>query len=133
MFSYDPNLSSAKDKVRFLIQDTKENEVFFEDEEINAMLEEFPGYRSCALQLCYTLAALFAGVPDKETVGPYSVDYKSVSNKYLVLAENIRAQINRTLSGYAGGIYKFDVCQTLKNKDLVHTAFKRYMMINYRR
>lgn len=133
MYSYNPELETNKDKVRFFIQDTKEQDVFFEDEEIEAMLVEYPNPKTCALQLCYTLSALFAGVPDDERVGPYSVSYKTLSEKYRKLAEAIRAQQSRTLSGFAGGLNLTDVKNTLLNKDLTHVAFTRYMMRNHRR
>ena len=132
MFSYDKNLTSSKDKVRFYIQDTKENDVFFEDEEIEAMLREYPNPKICSIQLCYTLATMFAGLPDDERVGPYSVSYKSLSEKYTKLAESLRAQQNRILSGFAGGLYRDDVKETLRNKELTRPAFTRYMMRNRR-
>ena len=133
MFSYNVKLETDKDIVRFYIQDTKEDDVFFEDEEIIAMLKEYPNPRNCALQLCYVLSALFAGVPDKETIGDYSVTYLSLSEKYAKLANSLRAQMNRTLSGFAGGIYRDDSIETIKNKELTKSAFTRYMMRNRRR
>ena len=131
-FSYDINLSTPKDKVRFYIQDNIEKDVFFEDEEIQAMLTEYPNPKACAIQLCYNLAALFASVPDREDVGPYSVTYKSLSEKYTKLAESLRAQQSRLISGYAGGLYKQETKETLKDNDLTKYAFHRYMMRNRR-
>lgn len=131
-FSYNPKLETTKDKVRFYIQDTKENDSFFEDEEIEAMLTDYPNPKNCAIQLCYVLATLFAGVPDEEKVGPYSVSYKSLSDKYTKLAESLRAQQSRILSGFAGGLNLEDTKQTLKNKELTRAAFTRYMMRNRR-
>lgn len=132
MFSYDNTLQTDKDKVRFYIQDTKENDVFFEDEEILAMLQEYKNPKACAIQLCYTLAALFAGLPDDEKVGPYSVSYRTMAEKYTKLADTLRTQMNRVLNGYAGGIYQKDIEATLQNKDVTKTAFTRFMMKNYR-
>lgn len=133
MWSYDPKLETPRDKVRFYIQDTKEQDPFFEDEEIDALLIDFPNPKTCAIQLCYVLAALFSGVPDDEKVGPYSVSYKTLSEKYLKLAESLRAQQSRILYGYAGGVYVCDVKNTLQNNSLTKYAFTRYMMRNYRR
>lgn len=133
MFSYSPKLESNKDKVRFYIQDTKENDVFFEDEEIGAMLDEYPNPKTCAIQLCYTLAALFAGLPDEERVGPYSVTYKSMADKYTKLANSLRAQQNRVLNGYAGGLNRAESIEYIKDKSVTKTAFTRFMMKNYRR
>lgn len=132
MWSYDPKLETAKDKVRFYIQDTKENDPFFEDEEIEASLLDYPNPINCAIQLCYVLSAMFAGVPDEEKVGPYSVSYKTLSEKYLKLAESLRSKQSRILSGYAGGIYRQDVKNTIMNKELTRNAFTRYMMKNHR-
>lgn len=129
-FTYNPTLETDKDKVRFFIQDTKENDAFFDDEEIQAMLIEYKNPRNCAIALCYTLSALFAGVPDTERVGPYSVDYKTLSDKYIKLAEALRAQQYRVLSGFSGGLKVNDVKETLKNKELTKYAFSRYMMRN---
>ena len=132
MFSYDKSLTSDKDKVRFYIQDTKENDIFFEDEEIEAMLLEYKTPKNTAIQLCYTLAAMFAGLPDDEKVGPYSVSYRTLSEKYIKLAESLRTQQNRLLNGYAGGLYSKDIEETIRNTGIMKTAFTRFMMRNYK-
>lgn len=132
MFSYDKTLESSKDKVRFYIQDTKENDYFFEDEEIEAFLIDYPNIKTCAIQLCYVLSTMFAGLPDDEKIGPYSVSYKTMSEKYLRLANTLRNQQSRVLKGYAGGVYKEDLEQTKKNNELTKTAFTRFMMRNYK-
>jgi hypothetical protein len=131
MFSYDKTLASDKDKVRFYIQDNKEHDVFFEDEEIEAMLQDYRNPKACAIQLCYTLAALFAGLPD-EKVGPYSVSYRTLSEKYTKLADSMRTQQNRTLNGYAGGLDRAETLEHLRNKNITKAAFTRFMMRNHR-
>lgn len=132
MFSYDSTLQTDKDKVRFYIQDNKEHDFFFEDEEILAMLQEHKTPKACAIQLCYTLAAMFAGVPDDEKIGPYSVSYRTMAEKYTKLANSLRAQQNRVLNGYAGGINKIETLEYLRDNTITKTAFTRFMMKNYK-
>lgn len=132
-FSYNPNLETNKDKVRFYIQDNKEDDFFFEDEEIEQILVECGNNpKSTSISLCYTLAALFASVPDMERVGPYTAKYEKMSEKYTKLATALRAQQNRLLNGYAGGLYREETIQTLMNSDLTKNAFHKFMMRNYR-
>lgn len=133
MYSYDTNLTEIKDKVRFYIQDNKEEDYFFEDEEINAILKIYNNnINRTVTELCYTLAALFSAEADSEQVGPYSVSYKSLSDKYLNIAEVFRRKSFRVLGGYAGGISRVDAEISRQNPDIIKSAFTRNMMKNRR-
>lgn len=133
MYSYNTNLTELKDKVRFYIQDTKEEDNFFEDEEINAILKIYNNnINRTVTELCYTLAALFSAEADSEQVGPYSVSYKGLADKYLNLAEVFRRKSFRVLSGYAGGISRVDAEINKQNPDIIKSAFTRNMMKNKR-
>lgn len=130
-FSYNTTLSNPLDRVRFSIQDTNDTEHFFEDEEITGLLTIYGNnINRVIVECCYTLAALFSAEADSENVGPYSVSYKGLADKYLKIAEIFRMKSYRVLGCYAGGINKVDMEMNEKNKSIVQAAFKRNMMEN---
>ncbi|NMB43737.1 MAG: hypothetical protein GX995_06365 [Clostridiales bacterium] len=126
-FSYDINLTTDVDLVRFYIQDNNEDDVFFQDEELKALLKIKKSPIEVAIDCCYTLAALFASVPD-ESLGPYKVKYADMADRYTRLAEVLRKKSNRVVLPYIGGMSKSDVESKESNTDIIAGAFKRNMM-----
>lgn len=127
-FTYNIDLSTPKDLVRFYIQDTIEDDVFFQDEEINAMIKKYKDPLRVAVECCYSLSALFAGMPDTESLGPYKVKYESMSDKYSKLAETLRRKANRCSPIAVGGVTKAQINNNRRDNSIVEAAFKRNMM-----
>jgi len=72
-FSYDPNLATQIDQLRFLVQDTAESLHFLEDEEINFTASTETNLNRAAAVLCRTIAAKinkFPGYKDKQIFEP---------------------------------------------------------------
>lgn len=84
-WSYDPSLSTDKDKVRFEIQDTETSDQLFADEEINALLAAGGGtpYKAVSLELARKLLMRYTRFVDT-SVG--RVD-ESASQRYQALKD----------------------------------------------
>lgn len=130
-FTYNKDLSTPRDKVRFLIQDRDIDKQFFDDEELDALLKINKSYIRTAMMCCNSLAALFAAEPDSEKAGTWGVNNSTVSERYLRLAESLRTQLLRTLSCHATGLYVSDVATNDENTDIIKAAFSRNMMNNW--
>lgn len=90
-YSGDPS-ESDKDTVRFLLSDTSAP-WNFSDEEINWSLEEYGSPYSAAAELAVVMSGKFADKMDK-TVGPLSIDYGSMAERWRTLANSIRKRSN---------------------------------------
>lgn len=122
-WSYDPNLSEPKDKVRFLIGDTNESDPWLEDEEIEAMLDIYSGDIYLAAAACAdSLAARFAMRPD-ETMGELTSDARAKADYFKRLARELRLRAPKTIT--AGGLSLSDKRQAEQDMDRVKPYFKR--------
>jgi len=99
--TYDSSLSTDKDKVRFLIQDTVVASAMLQDEEITFMLTEYDDYHLASAACADVLSAKFASMADKKTVGKLSITYTNRSKTYSDLAKQLRVQ---SVVPYAGGV-----------------------------
>ena len=131
MFSYDTNLNSNKDKIRFLIQDTNPDNSYFQDEEIEGMLVIYSSYKTTAVACCEVLAAKFASDADNKKVGELDLQYRSRSDKYKKLAQTLRAQTLKFVIPYAGGVSRADVLANERNEYISKPAFKRGLFHNF--
>lgn len=132
-FSYDKNLSTDKDILRFKLQDNDEETAFFEDEELEGLITIYGGWKRAVIECCYSLAALFAAQPDNVSLGIQSISYAGKAKYYTELADILRTQIYRTLSCHATGVYTAQVQFNRERDDIVHNAFRRNQMSRYER
>jgi hypothetical protein len=83
------------DKLRFLIQDTNLDRALFNDSELIFLLNEFGGNEyEAAVEAAETVSARFAAYARK-TVGPLSIDYRSVATAMQDLALKLRSRASR--------------------------------------
>ena len=68
-FTYNTNLGTDRDRLRFELQDTDSNAILFSDEELDAKLAEGKGVLPLAAELCDVLATRFARGYDFEWAG----------------------------------------------------------------
>jgi hypothetical protein len=68
-FSYDSSLSTTKDKLRFLVQDTVDTGHFLEDAEIEFVAGDEPNLYRAAATLCRTIAAHILKDPQYQDKG----------------------------------------------------------------
>lgn len=125
--TYDPSLTTPKDKVRFLIQDTNIATAMLQDEEINFVLTDYPNYKLAACVCAETLSLKFASMPQEKKIGNLSLTYGDRAKKYSDLANKLRAQASKVLLPYAGGISKADKNITNNDDDRVKPTFSRDM------
>ena len=125
--TYDASLPTAKDRVRFLIQDTNVASAMLQDEEITFMLTEYPNYRLAAAACAEALSLKFAGMPQEKKIGNLSLFYGDQAKKYSELASKLRTQASKILLPYAGGISKADKNAINNDSDRVKPAFKHDM------
>lgn len=96
-YSNDPS-ASPKDAVRFLIHDT-ESPWLFSDEEIQYMLSTEGSVYSAAAELAVVQSTKYTDRADK-TVGPLSIRYGDLANRWLALAKSLRSR-----GGAQGGVF----------------------------
>lgn len=122
-YSGDPS-QSDKDAVRFLIQDTDENDQQMSDEEINWLLTENGSSRNTAVAACRVLAARYAGKVDK-AVGDLRLSLSQKHQHYLALIKELKSGVTLTAVPYAGGISVADKTSYEDDSDRVNPAFRR--------
>lgn len=92
MHSYDPNLTTPKDEIRFLIGDTGEQAWQLQDPEIDAMLRlNNNSVYPAAIAACRSLVSKYTRLSGNASVGPFSVDYASMASGYRDLIEELNA------------------------------------------
>lgn len=103
-WSYDPNLSTDRDRVRFLIGDTDTNDQLLSDEELDYLLTQYSVYEAAAVA-CEAIAAKYARKADKE-VGDLSIKWSQVSDQYTKKAQELRkqAKVSNPAVPFAGAI-----------------------------
>lgn len=123
-FSYNNNLATDLDKVRFNIGDTSEVNYNFQDEEINYLLGCNNTVVSVTISLLNNLITKYS-LRANETVGRVSVAYTDVVG-------NLRQALNNfmTLNSGISGVYCGGISQTQKeiyteNTDIVQPIFTR--------
>lgn len=131
MFSYDPSLPTYVDKIRFLIQDTNPENVYLQNEEIEALLGIYRSYKTVAVACCEILAVRFAADADDKKVGELELQYRLRSQRYMMLAKTLRAQVLKFIIPYAGGVSRADIRVNERDESTSKTAFKRGMFHNF--
>lgn len=97
-FTYVDPTSSARDKVRFLVQDTVNTGHLLEDEEITWLISEWADVYDAAANAAEILAARFAGQADySKSVGDLSLSetHSAQVERYQQIATNLRMMRQR--------------------------------------
>jgi hypothetical protein len=106
--SYDGNLTSTRDKVRFMIGDTQAPWAVT-NEEIDAVLEEKADQpHPAAITICRRLIAKYTRLSSGATVGPFSVDYRGLKDSFkelLAVLEQDRSETS-AIAPYVSGFDK---------------------------
>ena len=106
MNSYDPNLASTRDKVRFLLGDTQEPWAL-SNPEIDAILNQHSdSVYTAAISLCRRLIAKYSRLASSASVGPFSISYGELRDSYkglLATLEQDRQENGGAISPYVSG------------------------------
>ena len=104
--SYDANLTTPKDEVRFILQDTDQNDEMLLDAEISAVLtKKNDDVDRAALYCCEVLATRYAYQADKiDMEDDTAITMKERSARILNIANMLRSRITASGSGGNGGI-----------------------------
>ncbi len=123
-FSYNNNLATDLDKVRFNVGDTSEFNYNFQDEEINYLLGCDNTVVSVTISLLNNLITKYS-LRANETVGRVSVAYTDVVGNLRQALNNFMT-LNSGISGvYCGGISKTQKESYTENTDIVQSVFTR--------
>lgn len=130
-YSGDPSTSDL-DAVRFMIQDTVQEDPLLQNEEISFLLTETGSVRSAAVRAAQTIAAKFARLADF-TLGDYSANYSQRAQQYTQIARELSAKSAVLAAPFAGGITRSQKEAVRQNSNRVDPKFTRDIMKNRRR
>jgi len=125
-WSYDPNLSSTRDQVRFLVGDTDTNDQLVQNEEITFALLDNPNiYRAAATVARAIAARLAREVTLVGSPGGIELDAQKQSQRFTDLAKELelKAKTSGAVRMFAGGISKSDKDARASDGDRVQGAF----------
>lgn len=131
-WSYDPELTEDKDRVRLLIGDTISTQQQFQDEELVWILSENgSSIYAAAASACRMLAAKYSRQADK-WVGDLKILASQKARSYLALAESFDAKAGSQMWAIpsAGGVYVDEKEAAAADTSLVQPEFTRGMMTN---
>lgn len=121
-WNYNSALTSKKDQVRFVLQDTDENRQLFQDEEIEWMLTQEMNQYMVVARLCDVLIGKARSVRAKK-VGSLAITYNPefyLHLKGMAMAKGLSYELP-----YAGGISVSDKQSQQQNSDWVQPSFAR--------
>jgi hypothetical protein len=122
-YSGDPR-TSAKDQVRFWVQDTAAPFKVY-DGEINYTLSLFTNPMLAAANVARSLAAKYAALPSKR-VGDFQLSWGELTKNYTTLANTLESQAQTfDIEAWSGGIRKTDVAEALADQNRVRPPFRR--------
>jgi len=126
-YSGDPQ-DSDLDYVRYLVQDTNEDDQLIQDEEIEASLvKNGSDVIDASVEVARTIAAKFARLADIET-GDYSEDLSQKAQNYRQLAKDLeRDNRNNAAGPFAGGTSKDDKDSRRQDTDRPDPTFTEGM------
>jgi len=129
-YSGDPG-KSAKDLVRFLIQDTDAKDQQLQDGEITYILSVYNNKpANAAIRLCEVLIAKYTRMAD-EGVGQVRIQFSQKSKAYRTLLTDLKIRLaTESMQPYAGGVSQSDVDTVNSNMDRVKPDFSKHMMEN---
>jgi hypothetical protein len=83
------------DRIRFILSDTGASGTWlFSDEELNWQLEEAGSVYAAAAEVAMIMSARYTDKRDK-TVGPLSIKYGEIGDRWIKLAESLRKRGSR--------------------------------------
>jgi hypothetical protein len=125
-WTYNPALTTNKDKVRFLVRDVDSTSPLLQDEEILGILEMEGAARRAAATCAESLAAHFGQLETTLTddLG-VTVTYSDRATFYTKLAATLRSRANIAVAPTAGGITISSKQVQADNTDRVRPAFRR--------
>jgi hypothetical protein len=120
-YSGDPS-KTLKDAVRFTVADTKSDDGYVTDEEINWALSQCgQSVPTASALVARALSTQFATMSDEE-IGPLKFKYAERSKNYALVADRLEGDANKAtaLTGiYGGGINLADKIQNEQDSSLV--------------
>lgn len=126
-WTYNPALSTAKDRVRLLIGDTDQADGLLSDEEISFLLSSNGGDENLAgAEACEALAAKFARQVDTKN-GALSVAASQRYRAYAQRASILRERTTMFAEVFAGGLSRSGKASLDDDADLVQPRFSRGM------
>ena len=99
--TYDSSLTTSKDQVRFLIQDTTPSRALFQDDEILWVVKQEANVYMAAARLADTLAVKNGGIRSK-VIGDLKIAYDPAF--FHILSSSLKARGMTYQMPYAGGI-----------------------------
>jgi len=131
-WTYDPSISTDRDKVRLLIGDTDTSDQQLSDEEIAYLLTANGSVGLAGAEACEALAAKYARQVDTKN-GVLSVAASQRYKAYVDKARSLRELETRYCEVFAGGL-SIDAKDSLADDDdLVQPRFRRGMFKDDRR
>jgi hypothetical protein len=131
-WSYDPEMPTTKDEVRFLIGDTDTTDQQLSNEEVAYLLSEFGSPVLAAQQAAQALAAKFSRLVTKE-VGDLRIEYSDRAKAYASMADALGGSTAAAVGNaqlYAGGISIAEKEVDASDEDLVQPYFTTGLMDN---
>ena len=124
--SYTDTLLTDRDKVRFYIGDTSNDATKekLSDNEIDALLADYPSPLDCAIKCAEALIAKYAGYVT-QTVGSVSVQYSNLVAQYEKLAKTLKGKLAIKGGAWAGGLSQAEKDANADDTDRVEPAFER--------
>lgn len=126
-WTYTPDFTTQRDRIRLLLGDTDSADPILTDEEI--AVYSTGGYWAqssdhlAAAALADNIAAEFARRADSLSAGGTSVNWSGLVDRYRSLAAKLRGRGGAAI--YAGGISQSDKDSQAANTDRVEPAFTR--------
>lgn len=103
-WSYDPSLTTDKDRARFYIGDTDQEDPLLSDEEIDALIELEGSPRKAAITALEHLAAKFSRQADTDNTG-LAVSASQRAKAFAERAQELRKRLpqHQLVSMFVGG------------------------------
>lgn len=126
-FTYDINTSIGQ--VRFYSGDNNADDYLLEDDEISFLLtQNNNNIKQASANAVEGMIAELAREPDSKKVGNLSLGYAKRMEQLQTLLTNLRADANRRLTPYAGGISKTQKDIFKQDTDIVQPKFSKDLM-----
>lgn len=122
-FSYDPKQTTDLHKVRSRIGDTKEAKHYLHDEEISAILTDYPGVIAASCECIRRILALIARENDRQ-IGGVSSSRSQVTQHYQDLLEKLEGQVGSVSTGVLTGSSDQEIADLEEDTDLRPAQFQ---------
>lgn len=123
-WTYDPALSAARDRVRFMVGDTDSTDEQLQNEEIDYLLTTEVSETSAAIAACQALIAKYSRRVDRQ-VGSLKISSSKLVDHYTALVETLSVAAARRGVPTAGGVYQSEKDAAAASDALVQPAIRR--------